>query len=98
MFKTEGVLTIEVPVGWFELCKITGENPEAIMRRALVKIAKANPLDTAGPQEIAESALKAAAVLAVGAKVCPECHGLGLTDNHVTGEVECSGCGGEGHA
>lgn len=70
MFNTkEGVLNIEVPVGWFELCKITGETPETVMRRALVQIAKNNPLNTAGPQEIAESALKAAGVLAVHRKV-----------------------------
>ena len=28
--------------------------------------------------------------------VCPECHGTGLTDNHVTGETECSYCEGAG--
>lgn len=30
--------------------------------------------------------------------LCTECHGHGLTDNHVTGEVECGSCCGEGHA
>ena len=28
--------------------------------------------------------------------VCDECAGLGLTDNHVTGEVECGSCNGTG--
>lgn len=28
--------------------------------------------------------------------MCSECHGAGLTSNHVTGEVECSACGGAG--
>lgn len=27
---------------------------------------------------------------------CKQCNGLGLTDNHVTGEVECSACQGSG--
>lgn len=27
---------------------------------------------------------------------CRECCGTGLTDNHVTGEIECSACGGTG--
>lgn len=27
---------------------------------------------------------------------CSECHGTGLTDNHVTGEVCCSACDGTG--
>ena len=27
---------------------------------------------------------------------CVECNGTGRTDNHVTGEVECSGCEGTG--
>ena len=29
-------------------------------------------------------------------KKCPECHGTGRTDNHVTGEVECGACYGMG--
>ncbi len=31
-----------------------------------------------------------------GHKVCTECGGAGLTDNHVTGEVECGTCQGTG--
>lgn len=27
---------------------------------------------------------------------CPECNGTGRTDNHITGEVECSACEGTG--
>lgn len=27
---------------------------------------------------------------------CDSCHGVGLTDNHVTGEIECSACEGSG--
>jgi DnaJ-class molecular chaperone len=27
---------------------------------------------------------------------CTVCHGTGRTNNHVTGEVECSGCDGSG--
>src|ERR1035437_598781 len=29
---------------------------------------------------------------------CDECAGTGRTDNHVTGEVECSSCGGSGQS
>jgi hypothetical protein len=32
------------------------------------------------------------------ARACAECHGTGRTDNHVTGEVECSACEGSGSA
>lgn len=28
---------------------------------------------------------------------CEECEGLGLTDNHVTGEIECGACQGSGY-
>lgn len=27
---------------------------------------------------------------------CEACYGIGLTDNHVTGEIECSACEGTG--
>lgn len=31
-----------------------------------------------------------------GGRKCSECNGSGRTDNHVTGEVECSSCEGTG--
>jgi hypothetical protein len=43
-----------------ELALALGDTPEAVMRRALDVIAKSDPWNTAGPKEIATSALKAA--------------------------------------
>ena len=42
-------------------------------------------------------ALAIKSVITVRKPQCDECYGTGWTDNHVTGKIECSSCGGTGN-